>query len=359
MSVPESNLFIDPSAARDSSPASVMSHKESVRQLAPIALFVYNRPEHIRRTVESLRANILARQSDLFVFSDAAKKESAAAVEAVRKFIRTIDGFKSLTIIERERNCGLANSIIAGVSHVCNRFGRVVAIEDDLLTTADFLTFMNQALDRFADEPKIFSVSGFNFAIGAPQHYPFDAFCSYRSSSLGWGTWKSRWQKADWSVSDYNKFSADRNQQELFNRGGEDLSDMLASQMAGRIDSWAIRWAYTHFKQHGLALLSLRSRVFHIGADGSGTHTRRGSLRQSPLACSSKTEFHFPRTVEIEPPFASDMKKLLRPSIARKIFRYLRRISPATKRFNSDATVELRAEQLEAGKGLGSIVDQV
>src|SRR5258708_29975819 len=235
MSVPESNLFIDPSGARDSSPASVMSHKESVRQLAPIALFVYNRPKHTRRTVESLQANILARRTDLFVFSDAAKKESAAAVEAVRKFIRTIDGFNSVTIIERERNCGLANSIIAGVSHVCNEFGRVVAIADDLLTTADFLTFMNQALDRFADEPKIFSVSGFNFAIGAPQHYPFDAFCSYRSSSLGWGTWKSRWQKADWSVSDYNGFSADRNLHMLFNCGGDVLSYILSSLLTALV----------------------------------------------------------------------------------------------------------------------------
>ncbi len=358
MSVPEANSFMKPPAARDSSPPSVMLHKESGRQLAPIALFVYNRPEHTRRTVESLRANTLACQSDLFVFSDAAKKESAtAAVEAVRKFIRTIDGFNSVTIIERERNYGLANSIIGGVSDVCNKFGRVVAIEDDLLTTADFLTFMNQALDRFADEPKIFSVSGFNFAIGAPEHYPFDAFYSYRSSSLGWGTWKSRWQKADWSVSDYNNFCADRNQQELFNRGGKDLSDMLASQMAGRIDSWAIRWAYTHFKQHGLALLSLRSRVFHIGADGSGTHTRRGSLRQSPLTCSSKTEFHFPRTLEVEPSLVSELQKLLRPSIARKIFRYLRRISRRAGGFNATTNVQLGAEQSEAGKGLGSIVD--
>src|SRR5258708_3848645 len=282
MSVPEANSFMNTPAARDSSPASVVSHKESVRQLAPIALFVYNRPEHTRRTVESLRANTLACQSDLFVFSDAGKKESAAAVEAVRKFIRTIDGFNSVTIIERERNCGLANSIIAGVSHVCNEFGRVVAIADDLLTTADFLTFMNQALDRFADEPKIFSVSGFNFAVGAPQHYPFDAFCSYRSSSLGWGTWESRWQKADWSVSDYNGFSADRNQQELFNRCGEDLSDMPASQMTGRIDSWAICRAYTHFKQHGRALLSLRPKGFHHGAYVPGNPPATASLRQPP-----------------------------------------------------------------------------
>ncbi len=360
MSVPKAEFFSNPPARHDSSLIRAMRNKESGWQLAPIALFVYNRPEHTRRTVESLRANIWAGQSDLFVFSDAAKKESAAAaVEAVRKFIRTIDGFKSVTVIERERNFGLANSVIAGTTQLCEAFGRLIAVEDDLLTSSDFLSFMNCALERYADEPKVFSVSGFNFAVGAPQQYPFDAFYSYRSSSLGWGTWKSRWQKADWLVSDYQQFSADRNQQQLFNRGGQDLSDMLASQMAGRIDSWAIRWAYTHFKQRGLALLSLRPRVFHIGADGSGTHTRKGSLRQSPLTCNLKSEFHFPRTVEIEPSLVSELHKLLRPSIARKIFRYLRRISPANKRFNSGANVQLDAEQSEAGKGLGSIVDQV
>src|SRR5260370_26882560 len=146
MSVPEANSFMKPPAARDSSPASVMLHKDSVRQLAPIALFVYNRPEHTRRTVESLGANTLAPQSDLFVFSDAAKKESAAgAVEAVRKFTRTIDGFKSVTIIERERNFGLGASVIAGATQLCEEFGRLIAVEDDLLTSPDFLGFMNCA----------------------------------------------------------------------------------------------------------------------------------------------------------------------------------------------------------------------
>jgi hypothetical protein len=226
----------------------------------------------------------------------------------------------------------------------------VIAVEDDLLTTADFLTFINQALQRFVDEPRIFSVSGFNFALDAPRDYPYDAFCFYRSSSLGWGTWKDRWQKADWLVSDYKSFSSDGNQQRQFNRGGEDLSDMLAWQMAGRIDSWAIRWAYTHFRQDGLALLSLRPRVFHIGSDGSGTHTRRGSLRQLPLTADQQFHFHFPPVVETEPYLVSDVQRLLRPSIARKLVRYLRRVRMAKKRFKSTAIAEAKTEELGASQ---------
>src|SRR6266581_2559656 len=127
----QNSFSSNPSAGRDSSSALPVCHKESVRQLAPIALFVYNRPEHTRRTVEALRANHMAQQSDLFVFADAAKIESgAAAVGAVRKFIRAIDGFKSVTIIERERNLGLSKSVIRGVTQLCSEHGRVIAVED-------------------------------------------------------------------------------------------------------------------------------------------------------------------------------------------------------------------------------------
>src|SRR5579864_8040361 len=128
------------------------------RDLAPIALFVYNRIEHTRRTVNSLRENDLARRSNLFVFSDGAKNEAGlSAVQQIRRYIHTIQGFRSVTIIVRERNLGLASSVIAGITQMCNEFGRVIAMEDDLLTTPDFLTFMNQALEQYEAEPRIFS----------------------------------------------------------------------------------------------------------------------------------------------------------------------------------------------------------
>jgi glycosyltransferase involved in cell wall biosynthesis len=292
-------------------------------ELAPIALFVYNRPEHTRRTVESLRANKLARQSDLFVFADGAKNESAvAAVKAVRKYIRTIDGFKSLTLIERQRNFGLASSVIAGVTQLFEKSGRMIAVEDDLVTAPDFLNFMNCALARYADEAGIYSVSGFNFPFEIPDVYPYDAYCSYRGMSWGWGTWKDRWELADWSVSDFGEFWADKGQRQSFNRGGEDLSRMLALQMRGKIDSWSIRWDYTHFKRNALALLPVVSRVCNIGFDGSGVHCRRATLKQGAMLTECKSEYRFPDILEADRFFATEIQRLHRISAAKKIAHY-------------------------------------
>ena len=298
-------------------------------ELAPIALFVYNRPEHTRRTVESLRANELSQQSNLFVFADAAKNESqAAAVGMVRKFIRTIDGFKSVTIIERERNFGLAASVITGVTQLCEKFGRVIAVEDDLLTASDFLIFMNCALERYAQEARIFSVSGFNYAVNTPHDYPYDVFCSYRSSSWGWGTWKDRWKKADWQLPEYEGFSRDKERKRSFNRGGEDLSAMLALQMAGKIDSWAIRWAYSHWKHDALAVLPVRSRVLNIGLDGSGMHCRTDSARQTPLNPVSIGEIRMPLKIDPDEQFIGQIYRTHRASLlvkcARFVFRSIR-----------------------------------
>ena len=305
--------------------ARLQSFSSQFAQLAPIALFVYNRPEHTRRTVESLRANELAPHSDLFVFADGAKNESAVStVEAVRKFVRAIEGFKSVTVIERERNLGLATSVITGVSQLCEKFGRVISVEDDLLTASDFLIFMNYALERYVNEPRIFSVSGFNFSVNPPEQYPYDAYCSYRSMSWGWGTWKNRWEKADWSVSDYESFSRDKNQQRLFNRGGEDLARILAQQMAGRLDSWSIRWDYVHFKHNALALLPVVSRVLNIGFDGSGVHCRHATLKQQEIQSEWRTEYRLPTILEADRFYATEIQRLHRKSIIKKLAGYLR-----------------------------------
>lgn len=182
---------------------------------------------------------------------------------------------------------------------------------------------MNQALRRYESEPRIYSISGFNFGFEGPKHYPYDAFYFYRSSSLGWGTWKDRWERADWSMSDFSGFWADKSRQRQFKRGGEDLCRMLATQMSGKSDSWAIRWAYTHFKQDALALLSYLPRVFHIGSDWKATHSRWKSFKQLPLTTALKSEFRFPETLKLEESFALELQNLFRPSLARKFARYL------------------------------------
>jgi hypothetical protein len=308
----------------------------SLDGLAPIALFVYNRPEHTQQTIEALSANSLAQQSDLFVFADGPKNEPVApAVREVRKLIRTIDGFKSVTLIERERNLGLSKSVICGVTQLCNEYGRTIVVEDDVLTAPDFLTFVNQGLQRYEGEPRVFSIGAFNLPIVAPLTYSYDAFCSYRFLCWGWGTWKDRWEKADWSVKDFPEFMADREKQKRFNRGGDDLSWLLTLQMEGKIDSWDTIWAYTHSKHDALALLSVVSKAYNIGFDGTGVHCRRAPFQQNALPSPGDGNYRFPDSVVPEPHFAKEIQRFLRPSIARKLVRFFRRFELRMKRLDT------------------------
>ena len=128
----------------------------SINKLAPIALFVYNRPDHARRTIEALRANILANESDLIVFSDAPKPETQVEkVVEVRQYIRQIVGFRSVTIVERESNFGLARSIVDGVTTTLKKYGRIIVLEDDMVTSPYFLTYMNEALEKYAEDDRV------------------------------------------------------------------------------------------------------------------------------------------------------------------------------------------------------------
>jgi hypothetical protein len=317
-------------------PAPANSVSAHSSELAPIALFVYNRPEHTRRTVESLRANDLARQSDLFVFADGAKNEqAAAAVGEVRKLIRAIDGFKSVTIIERERNLGLSKSVISGVTQLCNDYGRAIVVEDDVLTAPDFLAFVNQALQRYKDEPRVFSIGAFNLPIVTPKTYSYDAFWSYRFLCWGWGTWKDRWEKADWSIKDFPEFMADRKKQERFNRGGDDLSWLLARHMEGKVDSWDTVWAYTHSKHDAVALLPASSKVYNIGLDGSGIHCKRAAFNQKALASGTNSDYRFPDSLDFDPHFVAEIQRFHRSSMAKRLVRFFQRLEPRMKRFDS------------------------
>lgn len=248
--------------------------------LAPVVLFVYNRPEHTQQTVEALKANSLAAESPLIIFSDGPKRESAqASVQAVRDYIKTIDGFKSVDIVEAPQNQGLANSIIKGVSQVLDDHNSVIVLEDDLLTSPNFLAFMNQALEFYQENSKIWSVSGYNVPIQIPSDYAEEVYFTYRGCSWGWATWRDRWQKCDWEVQDYRSFMRDRTAKKAFDRGGYDLSEMLRDQMDGQMDSWAIRWCYSQFKDDSYTVYPIKSKVQNIGYDGSGTHCEVSTKR--------------------------------------------------------------------------------
>ncbi|MGB7600548.1 MAG: hypothetical protein WBM24_09600 [Candidatus Sulfotelmatobacter sp.] len=313
-----------PSLPAESDPGAALPvyDSELARPPAPIALFVYNRLAHTRRTVEALRANPLAGQSDLFIFADAAKDESGgAAVAAVRKFIRAIDGFRSVTISERERNLGLSNSIIRGVTQLCRYRGRAIILEDDLLTTPDFLTFVNRGLDRYENSAQVFSVTGFNFPIAVPPNYPYDAFASVRSCSWGWATWKDRWEKAKWSVSVFDDLISTPEGRRRVDQAGPDLAQMLGLQAAGKIQGWDVIWGFEHLRHRAVAIRPAISKVYNIGFDGSGIHCRRAPFEQSALRSEGLSAQRFPEVITPDPYFGDKIMRLHRLSYAKKIWR--------------------------------------
>ncbi len=270
-------------------------------KLAPILLFTYKRFDALKNTIAALQSNELAAASDLFIFSDGAKEEKDQhIINQIRGFLKTVDGFRAIHITEATSNKGLANSIIGGVTKVMEQFDCVIVLEDDLLTTPNFLTYMNGALDAYQNEEKLFSISGYSFDLRGSDQNPNHLYFLNRGWSWGWATWRDRWEKVDWKVASYDAFSASKKRRKEFAKGGSDLNAMLDKQMTGKLDSWAIRWFYHQFNNRGLTLYPLGSKIYNDGFDEFATHTSGSEKRYLPyLDKEHSMVFNFPKRVEI------------------------------------------------------------
>jgi len=263
--------------------------------ISPIILFVYNRPEETGKTLNALRQNDLASNSDLYIFSDAAKNESSEdKVQKVRKVIHSVEGFKSVTIIAASKNKGLANSVIDGVTTVLEKHGKAIVLEDDLLTSPNFLSFMNQALNVYENNKQIISISGLTFQVNIPKNYEYDVYFTRRLSSYGWGIWLNRWKSIDWELKDYDSFRWNWKKNRQFMRGGEDLPRMLAAYMKGKINSWAIRFAYHQYKTQTYTVYPTVSKIDNIGFNQTGSNTtRRKFFDKIDFLPSNENTFRF------------------------------------------------------------------
>ena len=240
---------------------------------APIVVFGFNRPDALRNTIASLLRNEEAKLSDLFVFVDGPREGKVGEkekVEEVRDYVKSITGFNSLHYTFAETNKGLADSIIGGVSEVINEYGKVIVLEDDLVLMPNFLNFMNQGLERYENEEKIFSISGDAYLVDFPDDYPYDAYFYTRSDSWGWATWKDRWVSVDWELKDWNTVL--KNKEAFKKYQGSDVFGMLNDWKKGKNHSWAIRFCYSQFVQNKYTLLPNRSLVKNAGYGGNGTH---------------------------------------------------------------------------------------
>lgn len=277
-----------------------MSNKltPKISKIAPIVLFVYNRPWHTRQTVEALQKNYLANQSDLIIYSDAPKNDQdSSKVQEVRDYLRTIDVFRTVKIIEREKNWGLAANIIDGVTEVVNHYGKVIVMEDDIVTSPAFLSFMNQTLDFYQNENKVWHISGWNYPIDLQSLG--DAFFWRVMNCWGWATWADRWQHFEknprrliqqWSSQQKYHFDLD---------GSGVFWHQVIANLKGKMNTWAIFWYATIYERGGLCLNPTLSYVDNIGHDGSGVHCGNvQTLTQNKSILCDKPIINMPLKIE-------------------------------------------------------------
>ncbi len=286
---------------------------------APIALFVYNRVDHAQSTLEALRENGLAGQTDLFIFSDGPKDESdESGVAQVRALVRRATGFKSVQVEESKINKGLAASIIDGVTKIVNRYGRVIVIEDDLVTHPSTLGYFNAALDHFENHASVFSISAYSHpadVMPIPERYEFDVYAIPRMQCWGWATWKDRWAKADFGMTDFNEFNGSPTLTNAFSYwvGGDSLVT-LRQYMAGEKDVWACRWVYTHFKHHAVCVCPTVSLVDNIGLDGSGANCGPRDDLKNELEGREARPWRFPTSTVVDPEIFGAFMQVMDPS---------------------------------------------
>lgn len=245
--------------------------KKFIDQLAPIVLFTYNRLEHTKQTVEALQDNVYASESELFIYSDTPKNEDVAVqIQTVREYLHSINGFKKITIVEREENWGLAKNIIDGVTRIVNQYGKIIVLEDDIVTSKFFLKYMNDALKIYENESKVIMINGYIYPIDNTA-LP-ETFFVKLGGCWGWATWSDRWKyfsrepqkiRDSFTDEDIYKFNFEGKAQGYFSQ--------IVDNCEGRLYTWAIFWMVVVFRR-GYSLNPAQPLCKNIGNDASGVH---------------------------------------------------------------------------------------
>jgi len=266
-----------------------------MQNLAPIALFVYNRPDHTRRTLTFLQKNQLAENSRLFIFADGARTEAdKVRVEQVRQILDGITGFKSVKILASETNLGLAESIVRGVTQLTQEYGKVIVFEDDLLSSPYTLQYFNEALDRYEHEEQVMHVGAYMYDLKDPS-LP-ETFFYRAATSWGWATWGRAWKYFEPNIDTLiSQFDQERIHQFSI-EGSMNFWKQMLQFKSGKNNSWAIRWYASIFLKGGLTLNPSRSFIQNIGHDGSGVHSNNEDIYQVRMA--QKPVSQYPTVIE-------------------------------------------------------------
>lgn len=301
-----------------------------LKELAPIALFVYNRQDHAHRTIEALKMNTLAKESELYIFSDAPKdQEAIESVAKVREYLKSVSGFKSVTINERKENFGIEKSIITGVTELINKYGKIIVLEDDLVSSPDFLSYMNEALELYKDEEKVYSITGYSFTTNSLGVRANNTYFLNLSSAWSWATWKNRWSIFEnTSSEDANILKINKDVRSKFNIDDSyNYAGMLEEQLSKGATTWDIDWYWSTFKKGGLTLYPQKALVNNIGFDGSGVHC--GNNQEFDITLDTTYKYKLTDKVEEDLFWRAEVAKELnnrRPTFTKRIVQLLKSI---------------------------------
>jgi GT2 family glycosyltransferase len=278
--------------------------------LAPIGLSVYGRLQHVKLTIEALKKNTLATQSELYIFSDAAKPGDEKKVEAMRSYVHTIDGFKKVHVIERQSN-GRAANIRGGIRMLLDRFGKVIFLAEDVVTAPAFLSFLNQALERYRNNDKVFAISGYCPPIDADRYVQSDAFLLPSCNFWGFAIWKERFDRVRMKIPANEVFGTIANPFSLLSymSTGPDVPLLFLMDARGKIDAGDIKFSYEMWKSGSYLLVPRVGLSTNIGFDGSGEHCGIEQKYDSGLSGDSRGSFNLPEKPELNPALVARYRK--------------------------------------------------
>ncbi|EHL7104015.1 hypothetical protein QO947_000044 [Salmonella enterica] len=270
--------------------------KMTDKHYAPVVMFVYAKPEHTSKTIQALASNPEAAHTDLFIYSDAARNDrDDLAVREVRRIVSNVAGFKSVSLCFREKNTGLANNIMDGVSKVCEKYGKVIVVEDDIVTSPAFLGYMNAALERYIDDKQVWHITGWNYPFPTDYASESDAYLWRMMNCWGWATWSDRWVNFRKDPEELMKSFSKKDVYEFNLDGAFNLWSQVEDNYNGKINTWAIFWYATIFKNNGLCLNPVNSMVKNIGMDGTGENCNTSDIYKTKL--SYKFGYRWPNEI--------------------------------------------------------------
>lgn len=279
----------------------VWSKEVTEQMLAPIGISTYSRLDHLKKTIRALQKNTLALNSELYIFSDAPKKHDEMKVDAVRKYIRTIDGFKNVHIINREQNCRVTNNR-DGMKQLLDQYGQMIFLEEDIVTAPGFLCFMNRALEYYSNDPRILSITGHSPPFKISKSYTEEVFLLKRFDAWGFATWSDRFDPYGFNLSDdeMNMFLCSKKRIKEFKQNGADLYRMLLAENKNEIDALDVKIMFYQYINDMYTLYPSRSLVQNIGLDGTGVHCVATDEFEHKTLWLKRNKFIFKKQITVD-----------------------------------------------------------